>query len=122
MQPGLREEQSTYLRQRGFEVVVGQPPEDEIFPYLTLREVQEFGLSSEMTYHQSPISSTGTAGVAHPSTMDTDELVSLIEGTVAGNMAAEGKVFQTRPGNPIKVYVVDLAWKEVATAVAARYS
>ncbi len=121
MQAPLRDEQTAYLRQRGFKVVEGQPEESETFPYLTLRGVQERGLESEMRYHLSQRSSVGTAGVAHPSTMGTDELVNLIEGTVAGNMAAEERVFQTQAGTPIKVYVLDSAWNEVATTLAAKY-
>ncbi len=102
-------------------MVSGRPSTDEPFPYVSLREPQQWFEQSEMTYHQTPTSSTGTAGVAHPSTMSNPELVDLIEVSVAGGMTFDGEIFQTQPGKPIKVFVIDPAWKEVADALAVKY-
>ncbi|PIN73762.1 hypothetical protein COV20_06095 [Candidatus Woesearchaeota archaeon CG10_big_fil_rev_8_21_14_0_10_45_16] len=60
-------------------------------------------------------------GVAHPSTMGEDELVELIENMVGENMSLDGKLFNTKPGTPIKVYVIDPAWKAVAQKLDSKY-
>lgn len=117
----LLPEQTRYLGERGFQVVQGEPSTDEAFPYVTLRDPQQFLETSEITYHEMPDYSVGTAEVAHPSTMDGDALVALIESTVAQSMDGEGQLFRTTPGQPIKVFVIDNAWKDVADALAAKY-
>jgi len=117
----LTQEQNQYLRERGFCAVEGRPTRSELFPYITLRELQEFGEESEMTYHQARYVSEGTSGFAHPLAMPMGELVNLIERTVAENMQFEGISFQTRPGQQIKVFVIDPVWKEVADALTAKY-
>ena len=121
MQKELTSEQNQYIQERGFEVVDGRPTAQEPFPYVTLREPQAFSETSEMTYHKTQGSSIGTMGVAHPSTTSNDELVDLIESSVGGSMALDGELFQTKPGQPIKVFVIDPAWKEVADTLAVKY-
>jgi len=121
MEKKLSPEETGYLKERGFEVICDQPPSDTQFPYITLREPQQWIEQSEMTYHRTPSSSTGTIGIAHPSTMPNDQLVALIESSVAKNISLDGKLFQTKPGQPIKVFIIDPAWKEVADALAVKY-
>jgi len=64
---------------------------------------------------------TGTMGIAHPSTTPESELVKLIESAVADGMASEGELYQTTPGQPIKIFMLDPAWKEIAETLVAKY-
>jgi len=121
MKNELSPEQKQYLQERKFEIIEGRPSQEEPFPYVTLREPQQWIEQSEVSYRQTPSSSTGTMGVAHPSTMGEDELVELIENMVGENMSLDGKLFNTKPGTPIKVYVIDPAWKAVAQKLDSKY-
>jgi len=121
MKKELTPEQVKYLKDRGFQIIEGKPLPNEPFPYVTLREPQHWLEQSEMTYHKTSSTSSGTADVSHPKTVDKGELVALIERAVAGSMGLEGKLFNTQVGKPIKIYIIDPAWKEVAEAVTAKY-
>jgi|SRR3989344_2886135 len=118
----LTEDQQRYLYERGFEIVNGTPSSDETYPFITLREPQRFFEQSEITYHQDTWARTISAGVCHPSNRSTDWLVQKIEEIAGGNMGLDGKVFETRPNQPIKVFVIDPAWKEVVEILANKYA
>jgi len=115
-------EQSQYLKERGFEVVVGEPNRKEPFPYVSLQEKQPNLLSSEITYHHAIGLSTKTMNVLHPSTRGEDELVGIIEKFVGTNMIHDGRIFHTQPGKPIKIFVIDPAWQGVADTLVTKYN
>ncbi|HLC73231.1 MAG TPA: hypothetical protein VJH20_01175 [Candidatus Nanoarchaeia archaeon] len=117
----LTEEQQRYLSERGFKVFYGKPKSDEPFPFITLRAPQRFFEQSEITYYQNQFACTGTSGICHPSNRPIDMLVQKIEEIASRNMSLDGKVFDTKPGQPIPIFVMDQAWKEVADILAKKY-
>ena len=115
----LKEKQ--YLEERGFKIIKGSPSPNEHFPYITLREPQEWELNSEITYHASPRLTGVTYSVYHPSNRKESDLIKTIERMTAEGMTLEGKIIHTKPGKPIKVFVMDNAWMSVAKKLAEKY-
>lgn len=113
--------QSEYINQRGIIVIYGQPLENEPFPYVTLREPQRRIEESEITFHRN--SCGATLNKTHPTNanISLDNLVFEIEKVIADNMNSDGGLFKTKIGQPIKIFVIDNAWKEVAEKLADRY-
>ena len=121
MEEQLTPTQTQYLKERGFQIIEQQPSREQPFPHLTLREQQQFFEEAEITYHYSSSSRTGIGGITHPSTTPSDELINIIENAVAYGSEMEGKLYNTTPGQPIKIFVLDPAWKEIAETLAAKY-
>lgn len=115
----LIEEQRKYIKERGFEVIEGSPLTSMPFPYVVLMPVE--GEFSTMEYRQSPTSATKTGGNCNPTNMETDELVGLVELMIGSNMHLDGVTFSTKPGEPIKVFMQDPVWREVAENLVGRY-
>ena len=111
----LTKAQLSYLRERGFEIVEGLPLAEAQYPFVTLAE--------RITYHSGSGSGASYSNKEHPSNPETDadELVFLIEKMVASDMRLEGLAFRTKLGEPIKVFVSDPEWNEVARKLKQRY-
>ena len=132
----LTEEQRQYVRERGFEVVEGVPPKDELRPYFILGGRQKLGSFSDITFCESLIYGHGLPVAnkrKYRRSQPLEKLIGIMEelvvkGRESGDWArainndpALAKYFDTRPDNPIKVFVVDPAWKEVAEKLAEKY-
>ncbi len=119
----LSPEQKQYLHERGFEIIEGQPREDEPFPYVTLDKFDAEFKKPDISYNKtSSFSCEITIGsVLHPLNEHEDELVEIIESAVGSDMILDGKLFYTMPGNPIKVYVINSSWNTTAQKLAAKY-
>ncbi|MFH1133122.1 MAG: hypothetical protein V1735_01395 [Nanoarchaeota archaeon] len=117
----LTPEQIQYISERGFTVIEGEPPQQEAFPYLVLREPQKFYEQGSIEYRLLQGSKTISHG--HPSGNPSDELVDVIEQAVANNIPFDGSPiwFTTTPGQPIKVFVVDPTWTQVAENLVAKH-
>ena len=121
----LTQDEQQYLDKRGF-MIVDEPFHswfDQERPVLTLNDPQLEEENPENPGLRYWISSSGGTRVegAHPSRQGDDELISIIEKTVASNKMWEGDLFTTQEGEPIKVYVLDSAWKNVAEQLVAKY-
>ena len=119
--PQLNVEQIKYIKDRGFEVINGNPPKGEPYPHLRLRERQEHFPEGEIEYHTNEGGKDITKGICHPSGKPAEELVPIIEQMVANGMNKEGTFYTTTPGDPIKVFVVDSAWDQVAKRLVDMY-
>ena len=117
----LSQEQTEYLKGRGFEMVLSSPPQNEQYPYLTLRKPGEWAEDSSIRYHYNDSSHAALYGLIHPTIHDKDILVSIIEEVVSECKTMDGKLFTTTPGKSIKIFVLDDAWKEVAQELVSKY-
>ncbi len=97
----------------GVELIQPNPSAEPKFPYLSLREPQQWLEQSEITLHRGPGSSTGTFGIQHPSVHDASKLVDVIDG-----------FFSDREEHPrvLRVVVYDSAWKETAEMFRDRHN
>lgn len=116
----LIQEQAEYLRQRGFETVNSAPNEGEPFPYVVLKKPGRFIEQPGIAYFYGRGFFCG-CGTAHPSNMSTDDLVRIIEKTVADTMQLDGNLFKTQPSRRFRVFVIDSGWKDVAETLARKY-
>jgi|SRR3989338_6401721 len=108
-----------YLKERGFQAVYNTPSEIEPFPYFTLRVPQEYIEESEISYHFAIDFITGFLETCHPSTTSNNNLVKIIENIAVGKM--NSKSYRIEKGKPIKLFVIDKVWKNVAEILVAKY-
>src|SRR3990167_10284122 len=50
-----------------------------------------------------------------------EDLLAILEATVAVNGSAEGRLFSMPTGDKIKIFVIDPVWEEIATILVAKY-
>lgn len=121
----LTEDEQQYLNERGFEIV------DDSFhpwfvderPVLTLNSLpisEDEPENPGVKYWTNNNSGTRSDNT-HPSKQSDDELIQIIEKTVASNKMWEGDFFTTEPGHKFKVYVIDQAWQGVAEKLVDKY-
>lgn len=120
MNEELTQEQTQYLKERGFISAVQRPPGDGPYPYLVLGR-KSACVASSYFYKKSPCSMASDHSDANPLNTSPDELVGILEGLVADGMFLDGRLFHTKPGEPIPIYVVDLAWVEVGQMLVDKY-
>lgn len=121
MDNGLTPQQSQYLKERGFEIVEGEPGPEEPYPYLALRGYQGWSGDPAVVYHQGEQSSSALINPAHPLEAPTDKLVGTIEHLIAASMDEDGGLFSTSPGTVIRVFVTDKSWNDVAASLSMKY-
>ncbi len=118
----LTDKEKQYLRERSFEIIYAKPTEESSFPYVVLNKLQNQMPNAGIVYWKNRNSSAVCLGkIHHPSNTPEDSLIKTIEKVVAERMDLEGVLFTTNPGEPIKVFVADDAWKQVAEQLAAKY-
>ena len=117
---GLTPEQATYLQARGFERISGTPPDDESYPFLTLREPQRGMFESEIRYEISPSTYLCFGiNICYPSTRREDYLKDLIERGISDFGLVDSQIVPE--GEPIRIFVMDNAWDCVVQNLLDRY-
>ena len=102
-----------YIRERGFELIEGKPKLNQLFPYFTA--------TSGLIYHLANSTVTKPSEFMYPLINSVEELVSIIEHIVAGSFGWEGHSFKTKPGQKIKIFMMDPAWRETVETLIAKY-
>jgi hypothetical protein len=116
----LTDDQLKYLQERGFELIEGGPNPNEAFPYVTLNK-RRVNKNYEISYIMSKRAITGTDSAVHPSFTPQEKLVELIEEMVARCNILDNREFTTQPGQKIKIFMTDPAWKETVETLLAKY-
>ena len=124
-------EEEEYLKSRGFKFFCREPHDDESCPYVVIKRIEtknkygEVVFVSDIIYQETKHESWDTykeiLGM-HPSYSTEDHSVKLVERIVTYDINLEGKLFTTKPGKPIKVFVTDPAWKGALEKLVKKYS
>jgi len=116
----LTTEQKAYLHARGFERKDGNPPGNEMIPYVILREPQKTMFESEAFYAVGDDLVLGfSPSICHPTTRDEDYLAGLIAKNVSDYGIKQPSLVPER--RPIRVFVIDNAWDGVVQKLLGRY-
>jgi len=117
----LTEEQTDYLKERGFVVFNREPLRDDFFPYVVLGPLRNYLGESEIRYLYSPNYHRATFFPRHPSVNKIPLLIKEIELMVGREMDVEGSLINTRSGEPIKVFMLDPNWISVTKELVEKY-
>ena len=116
------EDDLEYIRQRGFEIVEAdsKPGREQELPYLLLYG-HEQGPVSDMVYHNTHTGGAISMGKITPE-LSPEIFIDIVEQMVVSNRSLEGTLFNTQPGVPIKIVMLDDAWKLLAEQLVEHYS
>lgn len=83
------------------------PPLDETYPRPIMQKIER---------------NNWVTGDMHPKRgFETRDLILVIENIIAARRLDEGRIIDTKPGEPIRVFVADSSWNEVASILTEKY-
>ena len=115
---GLSNEEAKYLKEINFEVLYEKHKKNESYPYIILKGIDDSISNFPIMYYSGAESIHSSRKIHHPSNMDRETLVNVMEYYIIEGMDDGNAI---TPHQTIKIFVEDPWWNQVASVFVEKH-